>query len=73
MLEKIVKILSDMFKDTSLDKISHMRVLSAFAVIVPICAWVVYIFCKGWVEPSESLAILVVGALAGKVIQKKYE
>jgi len=73
MLNKIIKILSDVFKDTSLDKVSHMRVLTAFTVIVPILTWVVYVFVKGWVEPSESMAILVVGAIAGKVVQKKYE
>jgi hypothetical protein len=70
MIEKILKVISDMFKEHNIDKVSHTRVMSAIVIIVPITVWVITVFTKGWVEPGESLALLVGLGFGGKVVQK---
>lgn len=65
--------LSELFKDTSIDKVSHMRVMSSIVIIIPILTWCIYVFINGWVDPGESLAFLVLGALGSKAAQKWVE
>jgi predicted PurR-regulated permease PerM len=68
-MQKILQWLSSLFKDSD-NKPSSIRVLTTFTVIVPIIAWVVYIFVNEWVPIGESIAFLILGALGSKAAQK---
>jgi uncharacterized membrane protein YiaA len=72
MLDKIIEKLSKMFKDNE-GKVSQMRILSAFAVVVPIVVWTIYVFTNEWTDFNESFAILILGALGSKAAQKYAE
>jgi hypothetical protein len=69
VLNKVIETLSKMFKD-DLGKLSQMRILSAFAIVVPILVWTVYVFVNGWQDFNESFAFLILGALGSKAAQK---
>ena len=67
---KILEWLSELFKDTSANKVSHVRVMSTITICVPTITWAIYVLTKGWVEPGESLSLLVGLGLGGKVAQR---
>jgi uncharacterized membrane protein YiaA len=69
IIKKITDFLFSVFSDNG-GRLSSMRILSAFAIVVPILVWTVYVFVNEWQDFNESFALLILGALGSKAAQK---